>query len=162
MNTYTTSKYFQLVVCAAFLFMAASCTKTETKTGQTAQTISATPSITFDSISPIVAIKYQDTIRIVISYKDGDGDLGQDSTDSKNLFVTDSRNNVTSQFRIPQLAPTGANIAIEGNLDIVLPAQIFTNDNDSVETASYSIYIMDRAGHHSDTVTTTPITIKKQ
>ena len=121
--------------------------------------ISPVPSITFDSISPNPAIKYQDSILIVISYVDGDGDLGIDSADVKNLFITDSRNGVVSQFRIPQLAPTGANIAIEGNLDIVLPPQLFTNDNDTTETATYSIYVVDRAGHKSNTVTTKPLVI---
>ena len=121
--------------------------------------ISPVPSITYDSISPNPAIKYRDSILIVISYIDGDGDLGIDSADVKNLFVTDSRNNVVSQYRIPQLAPTGANIAIQGNLDIVLPPQIFTNDNDSTETATYSIYVVDRAGHKSNTVNTKPLVI---
>ncbi len=121
--------------------------------------ISIVPSITFDSISPNPAIKYRDSVLIVISYVDGDGDLGVDSADIKNLFVTDSRNNVISQFRIPQLAPTGSSIAIEGNLDIVLPPQIFTNDNDTTETATYSIYVVDRAGHKSNTVKTKPLVI---
>ena len=125
------------------------------------QPISNVPAITFDSLSPNPAIRYQDTIKIVISYVDGDGDLGQDSTDAKNMFITDSRNNVTSQFRIPQLAPSGSNIAIEGNIDIVLPPQFFTNDADSTETATFSIYVTDRAGHQSNTVTTTPLLIKK-
>ena len=118
------------------------------------------PSISFDSISPNPAIKYRDTILIVISYTDGDGDLGIDSADVKNLFVTDSRNNVVSEFRIPQLAPTGATIAIQGNLDVVLPPQIFINDNDSTETVSYSLYIVDRAGHKSNTITTKSLVIK--
>ena len=139
-----------LVVIAAIVAMS-SCKKDTS--------ISIVPSITFDSISPNPAIKYRDSVLIVISYVDGDGDLGIDSADVKNLFVTDSRNNVVSQFRIPQLAPTGSSIAIEGNLDIVLPPQIFTNDNDTTETATYSIYIVDRAGHKSNTVTSKPLVI---
>lgn len=123
--------------------------------------ISTTPAITFDSLSPNPATRYLDTIRMVISYKDGDGDLGQDSTDAKNLFVTDSRNNVVSQFRIPQLAPTGSNIAIEGNINVVLPPQFFVNDSDVTETVLYSIYVVDRAGHQSNTVTSPSLLIKK-
>jgi hypothetical protein len=125
------------------------------------QPISNVPSITFNSISPNPAIKYVDTITIVISYTDGDGDLGVDSPDVKNMFVTDSRNNVTSSFRIRQLAPSGSNIAIEGKLDIVLPAQIFVNDNDTTETATFSVYVVDRAGHKSNMVQTTPLVINK-
>ena len=147
-------KRVALLVCAGLLvfsILMPSCKKE--------QPISDIPVITFDSISPNPAIKYQDTILIVISYKDGDGDLGIDSADVKNLFVTDSRNNVVSQFRIPQLVPTGSTIAIQGNLHVVLPPQLFTNDSDTTETATYSIYVVDRAGHKSNTVNTTPLKI---
>ena len=68
--------------------------------------VSTTPAISFVSMAPNPAIKYQDSVKIVISYTDGDGDLGVDSPDVKNLFVTDSRNSVTSGFRISQLAPS--------------------------------------------------------
>lgn len=153
MKSQTHITIFILIAVAFVCLLAPACKKDSS--------ISGIPAITFDSIGPNPATRYQDTIRIVISYKDGDGDLGQDSTDAKNLFVTDSRNNVTSQFRIPQLAPTGTNIAIEGNLALVLPPQFFINDNDSTETVTYALYVIDRAGHQSNTVTTTPIVIKK-
>jgi hypothetical protein len=144
--------FFLLLPVACFLY--SSCKKE--------QAISTTPSIKFVSVAPNPAIKYQDTIKIVVSYTDGDGDLGVDSADAKNLFVTDSRNNVTSQFRIPQLAPDNANIIIEGNLDIILPPQGFIDDNDNSESVTYSIYVVDRAGHKSNTVQTTALTINKQ
>jgi len=123
--------------------------------------ISNTPTIKFVSIAPNPAQKYVDTVKIVISYTDGDGDLGVDSPDVKNLYVTDSRNNVTSQFRIPQLAPTGSNIAIQGNLDIVLSPQGFVDDSHTTETATYSIYLTDRAGNKSNTVQTSALTINQ-
>ena len=145
-------KTLSCILVVIFFALSPSCKKD--------QTINIIPSITFDSIIPNPAIKYVDTIRIVISYKDGDGDLGIDSADIKNLFVTDNRNNVVSQFRIPQLAPTGSNIAIEGNFDIILPPQVFINDNDSTETTTYSIYVVDRAGHNSNTINTAPLLIK--
>jgi hypothetical protein len=125
------------------------------------QPISVIPAIKFVSMAPNPAKKYQDTVTIVISYIDGDGDLGIDSPDAKNLYVTDSRNNVVSQFRIHQLAPTGSNIAIEGNLDVVLPPQGFVNDSDATETATFSIYVVDRAGHQSNTVQTAPLVINQ-
>jgi len=125
------------------------------------ETDSDTPAITFDSIMPNPCIAYLDTIRIVISYKDGDGDLGQNSTTTKNMFVTDSRDSVVSQFTIPQLAPNGYNGAIQGNLNILLTPPYFINSNDTTETATYSIYVTDRAGHVSNTVTTTPLVIDR-
>jgi hypothetical protein len=109
---------------------------------------------------PNPCIAYQDTIKIVISYKDGDGDLGQDSANVKNMFVTDSRNNSTGQFRIPQLAANGSG-AIQGSLNIILPPQFFINNADTTETVTYSIYVVDRAGHQSNTVKATSLVINQ-
>ncbi|MCE9539881.1 MAG: hypothetical protein K8R85_11780, partial [Bacteroidetes bacterium] len=78
--------------------------------------ISTTPAIEFISITPSTAVEYLDKITITISYKDGDGDLGENSPDVKNLFLTDTRNNVTYQYRVSQLAPSGAATAIQGTL----------------------------------------------
>ncbi|HWB63633.1 MAG TPA: hypothetical protein VG603_09005 [Chitinophagales bacterium] len=142
-----------LIIFIAPVLLFYSCKKEEA--------ISTTPVIKFVSIAPNPAVKYQDTVKIVIAYTDGDGDLGENSPDVKNLFVTDSRNNVTSQFRISQLAPSGSNIIIEGNLDIILSPQGFVDDNDATETATYSIYVVDRAGNKSNTVQTSPLVINQ-
>lgn len=120
--------------------------------------LSAVPVIEFVSITPSTAIEYQDKINITISYKDGDGDLGENSPDVKNLFLTDSRNNVTYQYRISQLAPSGQAIAIQGNLVVELKNTAITNGATS-QSVSYSLYMKDRAGNVSNTVTTTAITI---
>lgn len=122
--------------------------------------ISTTPAIEFVSITPSTATEYQDKITITISYKDGDGNLGENTADVKNLFLTDTRNNVTYQYRIPQLAPTGESVAIEGNLPIELPNTAIINGANS-QTVSYTVYIKDRAGNVSNTVTTSAITIVK-
>ena len=123
--------------------------------------ISNTPSIEFVSMSPNPAVKYEDEVKITIKYIDGDGDLGENNPDVKNLFVTDSRNNVTYEFRIPQLAPDNANIIIQGNQPFYLPPQGFLDDNNSSETTVYSIYVKDRAGHQSNTVQTATLTINQ-
>jgi hypothetical protein len=124
--------------------------------------ISSTPSIKFISLTPNPAIKYQDEITITIEYTDGDGDLGENTADVKNLFVTDSRNNVTSEFRIPQLAPDNSNIIIRGNLNINLPPQGFADDTQNSETVTYSVYVKDRAGNQSNTIQTDALTVNKQ
>ncbi len=120
--------------------------------------ISTTPAIEFVSISPGTAAEYQDKITVVISYKDGDGDLGENEPDVKNLFLTDTRNNVTYQYRVSQLAPTGAAIAIQGTLAIELKNTAITNGSTS-QAVSYLLYVKDRAGHVSNTVTTSAITV---
>ncbi len=122
--------------------------------------ISETPAIKFLSISPNPAVKYQDEVSIELEYTDGDGDLGENTPDVKNLFVTDSRNNVVSAFRINQLAPTGSSIIITGKLKITLTPQGFIDDNNTSETTIFSIYVTDRAGHSSNTVQTSALTIQ--
>lgn len=141
--------FFICILCSIQLF---SCKKDEKVE------ISTTPEIAFVSISPSAATEYQDKITIVISYKDGDGDLGENTPDVKNLFLTDSRNNVTYQYRISQLAPSGQAIAIQGNLVIELKNTAIT-DGSSSQAVSYSIYAKDRAGHISNTIGTSAITV---
>lgn len=123
--------------------------------------ISNTPAIKFLSISPNPAVKYQDEIEIKIEYTDGDGDLGENTPDVKNLFVTDKRNNVTSEFRINQLAPSGSSIIIKGSLLIKLTPQGFVDDNNTSETTTFSIYVKDRAGNQSNTIETSTLTIQQ-
>ncbi|MGB3948408.1 MAG: hypothetical protein WBM13_10510 [Bacteroidia bacterium] len=121
-------------------------------------TISTTPELNFVSISPTTATEYQDKITIVITYKDGDGDLGENAPDVKNLFLTDTRNNVTYQYRISQLAPSGQAIAIQGTLAIELKNTAIINGSTS-ESVTYSIYAKDRAGNVSNTISTSAITL---
>lgn len=123
--------------------------------------VSNTPTINFVSITPNPAIKYTDEIKITIEYTDANGDLGENTPDVKNLFCTDSRNNVTYEFRIPQLAPNNSNIIIAGQLTFRLSPQGFVDDNNTTETATYSVYITDRAGNQSNIVQTSSLAINK-
>ena len=118
------------------------------------------PKIEFVGISPTTANEYTDSVTVTIKYNDGDGDLGENTTGVKNCFVTDNRIGITYQYRIRQLAPDGAEIPIEGNLNIQLGGQGIT-DNSTQQSASYTIYLKDRAGHQSNSITTTSITIRK-
>ena len=120
--------------------------------------ISTTPAIEFAGITPSAAIEYKDKITITISYKDGDGDIGENTPDVKNLFLTDSRNNVTYQYRVSQLAPSGQATAIEGTLTIELKNTAITNGASS-QSVSFSVYLKDRAGNISNTIATSAITV---
>ena len=122
--------------------------------------LSVVPTIEFQSISPLTAQEYIDDIIITISYADEDGDLGENSADINNLFVEDSRNGITYHYRIPQLAPNGNNIAIEGNFNIIINGSGITNDSTS-QQVNYNIWVKDRAGHSSDTITTSSIVIQQ-
>lgn len=118
------------------------------------------PSIEFIDISPKNAIELQDEIIISIKYKDENGDLGENDNEVKNLFILDNRNGVEYSFRVQQLAPSGSEISIEGNLTINIKTMVITDDSDEQE-ATFSVYLYDRAKNKSNTISTTPITIVK-
>jgi hypothetical protein len=120
--------------------------------------ISTTPVIEFLSITPSTAVEYQDKITITISYKDGDGDLGENAPDVKNLFLTDLRNNVTYQYRISQLGPSGQVTPIQGTLTVELKNTAITNGTSS-QAVSFSLYLKDRTGNSSNSITTSAITV---
>ena len=122
--------------------------------------LSVVPTIEFQSISPSIAQEYIDDIIITISYADEDGDLGENSPDIDNLFVEDSRNGIVYHYRIPQLAPNGNEIAIEGNFNITINGSGITNNSTS-QQVDYAIYVKDRAGNKSNTITTSSIVIQQ-
>lgn len=110
-----------------------------------------------------------DSIEFHFSFTDGDGDLSQDSTD---IFFTDSRTQELIPFRIPGFPSEGTGNGISGdvfvrfvNIDAgvccILGNRIcFANEVLPVDTVSYAIQIMDRAGNLSNTIRTDVIEIK--
>ena len=142
------------VVLAFIILLGVSCKKDDSAWGPI-------PELEFVSISPSSLVQYSSPLTITIKYKDGDGDLGENNPDVVNTFITDSRNNLTYNFRTRQLAPDNANIAIMGNLNIEIPSVSLLGDGNS-ETVTYSIYMTDRAGNKSNTITTSGVTILKQ
>ncbi|WP_236980322.1 hypothetical protein [Membranihabitans maritimus] len=109
-----------------------------------------------------------DSLRITFSFTDGDGDLG--NNDSLNIFIRDNRDQfIASQYRLPMLPSEGASRGIEGEITITIyttccifpdgtppctPSQLYPRD-----TLTYDIFIKDRAGHESNTITTNPIVL---
>jgi hypothetical protein len=122
--------------------------------------ISPVPEISFVSASPQTVTAYSTSLVVAISYLDGDGDLGENNTDANNLFMADSRNGVVYGFRVRQLAPDDANIAITGNLNVEVPSVPIVGSGDS-ETFTYTIHVVDRAGNESNRVVTAPITVNR-
>lgn len=115
-----------------------------------------------------------DSIFISISFTDGDGDLGGVSPMSfnQNLFVIDNRTGENyDQFRIPEIPPEGATNGISGEIILRLfttcclfPEEALAQPCDApldfpTNELTLDIYIMDRAGNRSNTVTTDPIVL---
>ena len=136
-----------------------SCKKKETDGETPKGPISNVPSITLIDVSPKTVQEYKDSIVFVIQYLDGDGDLGTEDADTKSLFLTDNRASLTESYHLPPLAIIGTEMAIQGNLNVVLNSTALLNSTGSSETTTYSIYLVDRAGNSSNTVTSETITI---
>ena len=122
--------------------------------------LSVVPQLTFKSISPTSIEEFGGPITFRISYEDGDGDLGENDPNVKNLFLQDQRNGITYEYRIQELAPQGADIAIIGTIDIVLNTTSIT-DGSNEQEVTFDIYAIDRAGNSSNTITSSPLTIFK-
>lgn len=152
---YTILRNFNWTLCFVFsmlyLFISA-CKKKEELTN--------VPKIEFISISPSSAVEYVNSITITFSYDDFNGDLGENNANVTNLFITDSRNNVTYNYRVSQLAPSDATIHIKGNLNAVIKNTAIT-DASSSQSVTYSLYVKDREGNASNAITTSAITITK-
>lgn len=118
------------------------------------------PQLSFVSVTPASATEFSDSLVFTIRYRDNDGDLGENSPDAENLFLKDNRIGIEYAYRVQQLAPTGSQVPIEGNLQVVLNTIARTDTTLAQETATFSIYMKDRAGHKSNTVTSSPVTIK--
>ena len=119
------------------------------------------PQLTFQNLNPTSIIEFDGPITFSIIYKDGDGDLGENNPNINNLFLKDQRNNIIYEYRIQELSPNGANIAITGSIDIVLNTTSITDESNEQE-AIFDIYVIDRAGNQSNTISSDPLTIYKK
>jgi hypothetical protein len=148
------NKRFLLICLGSFALLAfEACKKEEV-------IVSDVPEVSVVSVSPGTVKELTDSLVFVLHYKDGDGDLGENNPDALNLFVQDNRIGETEAFRIPQLAPTGADISIEGDLQVVLPNTGIT-DGSSSQTATFTLWVRDRAGHESNKVASPAVTVVK-
>ena len=117
------------------------------------------PSLELLSLTPQMVVEFQDSLVFNIKYRDNDGDLGENDPTVKNLFIIDNRIGIVYDYRIQQLAPTGSAIAIEGTLQVVLNSFARTDTSLAQESATFSVYVKDRAGNKSNVVTSGAITI---
>lgn len=146
--------FFSIVVLAM-----AACTKTEVIENEVNPPISEVPAISIAQVKPLNVTALEDPIEFVLFYQDGDGDLGFYEADSLSLYITDNRINISQGFYVPPLAPSGASVAIQGNLKIQLDNTIMVDTNSTSESVTFSIRLKDRAGHWSNTATSDPITV---
>lgn len=114
----------------------------------------------------------EDSLTVVFTFKDGDGDLGDDSDAAvNNVFFIDTRTDFEdNSFRIPFIPEEGSANGIEGTVRISLftTCCIFPDGADPCtpsstypyDTVQYRIYITDRAGNKSNEIITDPIILR--
>lgn len=110
---------------------------------------------------------------LTISFKDGDGDIGLHQTDTAapydfnlfikyfeiqnkdtvEIFLVDPNSGDTSTFnaRIPILTPKGSNKSIKGEIEDTM---FIYDPTSSFDTIMFEVYLMDRALHKSNVVST--------
>jgi len=122
--------------------------------------LSKDPSISFVSLSPSEVENFKNSVTLVISYRDNNGDIGFDDPDEYALWVKDSRLDSADLYHIPPLAPLGKNLIIKGNLEIVLNSMFIIGNGDE-ELVSLTVKLKDRENNWSNIINTPTITIKK-
>jgi hypothetical protein len=138
------------------------------------------PHIEFVSFTKIQnSYGYDDKGILKLSFTDGDGDIGLSDADTDPPFDTSSiyyHNFFIAYFekqhgvfkevelplsnnsRIPIINPDGGKKSMQGDIEIEL---FINNYFSSFDTIRFECYIVDRALHHSNTVSTGDIIIKK-
>ena len=116
------------------------------------------PEIELISITPLSLVQYEESVYMVIQYKDLDGDIGYESPDEYALQIKDNRLVNPDWYHVPPLSPIGSNVSIEGDLSVKI-STLFLLGNGSQEETSFSIRIKDRAGNWSEEINSPQITI---
>jgi len=117
------------------------------------------PVIEFVDASPLSVTEFKDSVIIHISYKDNNGDIGDQSPDEYSMEVKDGRLANPDYYHIQPLAPAGTSLVIEGDLKIKINS-LFLLGNGTTETTVLTIKIKDQEGNWSNEVTTPVITIQ--
>ncbi|MCS6991581.1 MAG: hypothetical protein NZL95_06930 [Chitinophagales bacterium] len=117
------------------------------------------PTIALDSLSTLYIRAGVDSLKFFISFTDGDGDIGSET--NPNLFLTDSRTGYTDSVKVPYITPDGSLKAISGVI-IYVRSQFSCIPGRKTDSLTYTIYLEDRAGHASNSVTTPVIYLECQ
>ena len=130
-----------------------------------------TPEISFERIDSNMIRQRVDSAFIIINFTDGDGDIGS-SENERNIFLIDTRasqddtigramppvpsfvenSGISGEIRLPISTCCEPPPGEEGCLPVTDMFPDFQRD-----TVIYKVYIVDRAGNQSNTITVDPI-----
>ena len=102
-----------------------------------------------------------DSVIVVLSFTDGDGDLGKLNTldTTPNLFIIDKRFGVIDSlsYSIPNIPQNGSVKDVSGSIDVNLLSKIYCNPlfpEKMKDTLEFSLQVRDRAGNYSNMIST--------
>jgi hypothetical protein len=154
---------FKNILFFSMILFLAACTKETMKTieNEPNPTIGDVPVIELLQVTPTTAQQYVDSIAFTIQYQDGDGDLGNADPDIPSIKLIDNRDPglLIFEYHLSPRSPEGSQLAIQGELTIVLANSILLDDSNQLETTTFSISVTDRAGNESNLIETETITI---
>ncbi len=140
-----------ILMLSGLIIVASGCKKEEI-------VISLIPTISFVDVTPKNVQEYAETVAIVIAYEDGNADIGQPDPDIPVVFVKDSRLQQPDGYHLPPIAPLDAQVYVKGQLTIPLK-NLFILGNTNSEQVWFEVYLTDRAGNVSNTITTPAVTV---
>lgn len=112
-----------------------------------------------------------DSLTLIISFQDGDGDLGlRPETAERNLFLIDNRtDDIFNSFKTPVIPEEGVGNGVSGEMRILLftTCCVFPDNIPPCESPdlypnnelSFTVYITDRAGNESNRIVTPVINL---
>jgi hypothetical protein len=118
------------------------------------------PTITFEDIQPRQVTEFKDSIVVVISFKDPDGDIGYDDPNIYSLSVRDMRLEKPDWYHVSLLGVEGSEVNLKGTFNLTIKNSFLLGTSGSEKT-SYEIILLDRAGNRSNAILTDQITIVK-
>lgn len=151
-------RLFFLIIVLFTIFSA--CKKSDLENEEPSGPISEVPYIELRDFYPKTISEF-DSVVFTIFYRDGDGDLGQESADSLSLWITDERFPLTQGFHIPPLSPVDTAISIQGVFEVTLHNVIMQSSTANEEKVGFSLRMRDRAGNESNVIESDELTIQK-
>lgn len=118
------------------------------------------PSIELVSVNTTQMVEFQDSLIIMVSFKDLNGDLGRQNPDDNSLYIKDLRLPNADYYHIPPITPEDLEFKTRGTIRIVVPT-LFLLGNGGDETTVLTIKVKDQADHWSNEISTPTITITK-
>jgi hypothetical protein len=143
---------FHLLFILTVLLFTFSCKKKEK------EVLGTSPIIELISVTPNEIKEFEDSIIVMLSYEDRDGDLGSENPDENFLEIRDTRLENPDYYFVQPLSPPGTSVHIKGTLRVYIK-NIFLLGNGDTELTTLEIRMRDRAGNWSNMVTSEQLKI---